>query len=352
MKHSSPASPPDADAGLIRAPDSPLEETLRLARVVAPKGCPVFLRGESGSGKELLARFLHQRSGRAAGPFVAVNCAAISPHLIESELFGHRKGAFTGAWEDHPGKFRLAEGGTLFLDEVGDMPPEVQTRLLRVLQEKMVSPVGERREYPVDFRLVCATHRDLGREVREGRFREDLYYRLNVVDIRIPALRERSMDIPLLVRAFLSAQIPGGEVNEAMAALPPFLLALPFPGNVRELRNLVDRYCVMRELGGGWDSAAQAAARSPDSTRETSVRYLPLDLPGLPPAPAARPPDAATAPLRRIRNSRVTDGEILRALGQCGYHRARTSLLLGISRRALQYRLAKMQRIGPGFAPR
>jgi two-component system response regulator PilR (NtrC family) len=319
-----------AEASLVRAPGSPLEETLRMAAAVAPRNCPVFLRGESGSGKELLARFLHERGGRAAGPFVAVNCAAIPPHLIESELFGHRKGAFTGAVEDHPGRFRMAHGGTLFLDEVGDMPAEVQTRLLRVLQEKVVSPVGERRDYPVDFRLVCATHRDLRAEVEAGRFREDLFYRFNVIEIRIPPLRERPMDVPALARRFLGAGLDREDADRALAALPAEAAGLPYPGNVRELRNLIERYLVLRDLGLGWEEAI-APFRQVISVLPRAASG------GVPPeGTGARGPETA------MRNSRVTDGEILGALQACGYHRTRASEHLGITRRALQYRLAKM----------
>jgi two-component system response regulator PilR (NtrC family) len=317
----------------IHAPGSPLEPALRLAEAAARRDCPVFLRGESGTGKEVAARFLHSRSARAQGPFIAVNCAALPHHLIESELFGHRKGAFTGAVADSPGKFRLAHGGTLFLDEIGDMPADVQTRLLRTLQEKTVSPVGDGRELPVDFRLVCATHRDLRREVREGRFREDLFYRINVLEIRLPALRDRPMDIPLLLRHFLSALLPAEAAAEALASFPSGFSALPFPGNIRELRNLAERFCVVREMGGGWAQAAMA----PDE----SVSYsetVPFPEPGKAPDPAVS---------ETLRNSRLSDREILRALDACGYHRARASSLLGITRRALQYRLAKMVRTNP-----
>ena len=317
-------------AGLVMAPGSPLEASVRLAAVAATRDCPVFLQGESGSGKELMARFLHRRSGRSGGAFVPVNCAAISPQLIESELFGHRKGAFTGALEDNPGRFRLAAGGTLFLDEVSDMPLDVQTKLLRALQEKTVSPVGERREIPVDFRLVCATHKDLRRAVAEGRFREDLYYRIAVVEIRLPPLRERTGDILPLLRSFLAGEIGAREADDALADLPPAVLALPFPGNVRELRNLVERYSVLREMGGGWEEAAGVSS----------------GLPGRPETCPTSDPDGISAdeagPSGRVRNSRVTDGEILDALSACGWHRTRASGRLGITRRALQYRLAKM----------
>lgn len=323
-------------AGLIRAPGSPLEDALRLAEVAARSACPVFLRGESGSGKEMVARFLHRHSPRAAGPFVAVNCAALPPGLIESELFGHRKGAFTGASSDSPGKFRLAQGGTLLLDEIGDMPLEVQTRLLRVLQEKTVSPVGDNREHPVDFRLICATHRDLLRAVTQGLFREDLYYRLDVVQIAIPPLRARPLDIPPLVEHFLSSLLPPREAQSAAADFPDCLLSHAFPGNVRELRNLVERYTVMRGVGWGWKEAAGPMA---SAFRDDPIAGVSEMLPGRPEKESL---PGVSDPLRRIRNSRVSDGEILGALAACGHHRARASTLLGISRRALQYRLAKM----------
>lgn len=321
--------------GMIHAPGSPLEDTLRLAAAAAKRDCPVFVRGESGSGKEMLAQYLHAGGPRARGPFVAVNCAALAPGLIESELFGHRKGAFTGAVADNAGRFRQADGGTLFLDEIGDMPLEVQTRLLRALQEKRVSPVGDAREYPVDFRLVCATHRDLRAAVAEGRFREDLFYRLNVLEVPLPPLRERPGDIRALMGHFLSGLLPPDEAERAMETFPPRLITLPYPGNIRELRNLAERFCVLREMGGGWSEAV--------------TQMLP-EAPGKRPIPGASADaapdtsaDAADAPARsRIRNSRVSDDEIFHALDVCGHHRGRASGLLGISRRALQYRLAKM----------
>ncbi len=321
--------------GLVYAPGSPLEATLRLADAAARRDCPIFLRGESGSGKEVLARFLHSRGGRVRGPLVAVNCAALPHSLIESELFGHRKGAFTGAVSDNPGRFRQAHGGTLFLDEIGDMPLEVQTRLLRALQEKTVTPVGDNREYPVDFRLICATHRDLKREVFEGRFREDLFYRLNVVEIRLPPLRERPGDVPPLLRHFLSSMLPREEAEAALKSFPRALLSLPFPGNVRELRNLAERFCVLRELGCGWADAI------PGMEGGMEGGMVPE---GFPPRPMASPIPESSGIRERIRNSRHSDREILHALDVCGHHRARASGFLGISRRALQYRLAKMGR--------
>jgi transcriptional regulator with GAF, ATPase, and Fis domain len=275
----------------------------------------------------MVARLLHRLSPRSKGPFVAVNCSALPEALIESELFGHRKGAFTGAHEDTLGKFRLAHGGTIFLDEIGDMPLDVQTRLLRVLQEKTVSPVGDHREIPVDFRLICATHRHLRRAVIDGLFREDLYYRLNVVQIKIPPLRERPMDIPLLIQYFLLALIPPPEAEAVALTIPNTLLSLPFPGNIRELRNLVERYVVMRQLGWSWFEAIESQEESENRQIQPESHSL---------------PESGLNPASPVRNSRVSDTEILGALATCGHHRAKTSTLLGISRRALQYRLAKM----------
>ena len=231
------------------AADSPMEQVLKMASALARRSCPILIRGESGTGKEVLAGLLHAHSARASGSFVAVNCAAIASSLIESELFGHRRGAFTGAHSERPGRIRQADGGTLFLDEIGDMPLELQARLLRVLQEKSVCPVGGDVEVPVDFRIVCATHRDLSAEVHAGRFREDLYYRLRVLELRLPPLRERRMDIPFLLRRFLGELIEPGEVTHALAELPVEILRHSFPGNVRELRNLAERYAALREIG-------------------------------------------------------------------------------------------------------
>jgi two-component system NtrC family response regulator len=290
---------------------------------MARRDCPVLVSGESGTGKEVLAQFLHRHSLRAKQPFGAVNCAAMSSGLVESELFGHRRGAFTGALSDRPGRIRQADGGTLFLDEIGDMPLELQARLLRVLQEKTVCPVGGDVEIPVDFRLICATHRDLAVEVRAGRFREDLYYRLRVLELRLPPLRDRPMDIAFLLGRFLTPLVGSGEAIKAVETLPSIVLRHPFPGNVRELRNLAERYAALREVDGGWESALDAGVPSPSC-------------PGSAPNRAVRDSTG-------LRNSRLSAGDILSALEACGYHRSRTAAKLGVSRRALQYRLAGMQ---------
>jgi len=210
---------------------------------VAKTEMTVLLMGESGTGKELVARAIHTNSARARGPFITVNMAAIPKDLIESELYGHEKGSFTGAVERRPGKFELATGGTLFLDEIGEMPIELQAKLLRVLQEREVDRVGGNRPLPVDVRIVAATNADLARSVEEGRFRRDLYYRLAVVPIRLPPLRERDGDVVLLARHYVTkygAQLKGRAVTLAREA-EPLLASHPWPGNVRELQNVIQR---------------------------------------------------------------------------------------------------------------
>lgn len=219
-----------------------MEDLLGQAKLVAATRSNIFIHGESGTGKELLARAIHRASPRADRPFVAVNCGAIPEALLESELFGHVKGSFTGAVRDHQGLIQGADKGTLFLDEIGDTPPSFQVKLLRVLQERVLRPVGGSREIEVDVRIISATHRDLSAMVEEGAFREDLYYRLNVVFLRLPTLAERREDIPLLCRHFLTelAALSGKRVNDFAPAAMDLLVAAPWPGNVRQLYNVVE----------------------------------------------------------------------------------------------------------------
>ena len=222
-------------------------EVLKLAEHVAPTDSTVLIQGESGTGKEVVARYIHNLSMRADGPFLSINCGALPENLLESELFGHVKGSFTGAVRDKQGLFAAARGGTFFLDEVGEMPPSLQVKLLRVLQEREVIPVGATESIPVDVRIVAATNRELEEEIRRGNFRSDLFYRLNVFPIRVPPLRERRSDIPLLVAHFLAhfqrrlAKPLKGVTPESMEQLQRY----SWPGNIRELQNVIERSCVL-----------------------------------------------------------------------------------------------------------
>jgi transcriptional regulator with PAS, ATPase and Fis domain len=232
--------------------DHPLIEKIgHLVRRVAPTDATVLIMGESGTGKELIARALHNESSRADRPFIPVNCGAIPAELLESEMFGHERGAFTGAVGQRAGMFQLANGGTIFLDEIAEMSPHLQVKLLRVLQDREIRPVGGDRSHKVDLRVVAATNKDLAAEVEAGRFREDLYYRLQVIPIVMPPLRERRSDVPLLVRHFLDkhnrkrAGRPVVITDEAMVHLWEY----DWPGNVRELENLIERLVILSEDG-------------------------------------------------------------------------------------------------------
>ncbi|MFT4266956.1 MAG: sigma 54-interacting transcriptional regulator [Xenophilus sp.] len=226
---------------------SRMAEVLAEARMVAQSDASVLLRGDSGTGKEVLARAIHKASDRARKPFVAVNCGAIPEALLESELFGHVKGAFTDAHANHKGLFQQADGGTLMLDEIGDMPPALQVKLLRVLQERAVRPVGATQAITVDVRIISATHRDLDAAMASGQFREDLYYRLNVVTLTLPALADRREDIPLLANHFLHKL--AGKYGKRLSGLAPealkALTTAPWPGNVRQLFNVVEQVCAL-----------------------------------------------------------------------------------------------------------
>ena len=223
-----------------------MEELLSQAHMMANSNASVFIQGQSGTGKELLARAIHRASPRAAKPFVAVNCSAIPEQLLESELFGHRKGAFTGATHDHKGLFQAADGGTLFLDEIGDMPAAFQVKLLRVLQEHQVRPVGSVESITVDVRIISATHRNLEQVTESGEFREDLYYRLNVVNLEIPILADRREDIPLLANHFLQMlNSDEGRVKGFSAEAMELLMSASWPGNIRQLYNVVEQAVVL-----------------------------------------------------------------------------------------------------------
>jgi Nif-specific regulatory protein len=294
-----------------------LRTVVDTARAAAAARTTVLLLGESGVGKEVLARALHRWSPRVDGPFVAVNCVALTPELLESELFGHEKGAFTGAVSQTKGKFELADGGTLFLDEVGDLAPHLQAKLLRVLQEREFQRVGGSRDIRVDVRVVAATNRDLREAMRTGRFREDLYYRLNVVAITIPPLRERKDDIPALAERFLVRY--AREVNRAPCRLSEealqALMAHDWPGNVRELQNAIERAVVL----------APGPVLAPrDFPPEITARPSASHEPGAPPAVALDdlPLHEAVDALKRTR--------IRAALTRAGGNQTRAARLLGM----------------------
>lgn len=247
---------------------SPLmEEILNQARLVSASDASVFIHGESGTGKELLARAIHLASPRARGPFIAVNCSAIPENLLESELFGHKKGSFTGATRDHEGLFKAANGGTLFFDEVGDMPLTFQSKLLRALQERVVRPVGSTESEPVDVRIISATHMDLNEAVHQKEFREDLYYRLNVVSLEMPPLSHRREDIAILANHFLEklCQTGGKPVMTLSQEAMELLMSASWPGNVRQLYNVIEQVAVLSTTPLIPGSLVQRALRSPSS---------------------------------------------------------------------------------------
>jgi len=263
--HSAQRGSPQAWQTQIISRSSRMAETLAEAQMVAHSDASVLLRGESGTGKELLAHAIHQASARASKPFIAVNCGAIPEALLESELFGHVKGAFTDAASNHKGLFQAADGGTLLLDEIGDMPPALQVKLLRVLQEREVRPVGASQSIPVDVRIISATHRDLDAAMAEGEFRADLYYRLNVVTLTLPPLSERREDVPLLANHFLH-QLAKKYDKRLSGFAPEALKALTtaaWPGNVRQLYNVVEQVCALSTTPLVPLALVQRALRSP-----------------------------------------------------------------------------------------
>ncbi|SEQ42574.1 DNA-binding transcriptional response regulator, NtrC family, contains REC, AAA-type ATPase, and a Fis-type DNA-binding domains [Solimonas aquatica] len=315
---------------LVRAPDSPLAEVCRLAQLVARYDLAVLLQGESGTGKELLARAIHYASPRTTGPFVMENCAALPDNLLESELFGHKRGSFTGAFQDHIGLFQRANGGTIFLDEIGDTSPTFQVKLLRVLQEGELRPVGGSQAIAVDVRVIAATHRDLEAEVRAGRFREDLYYRLAAFPLVVPALRERSMDLPVLAESILQqaaqdlAKPAKGFSEEAMACL----LAYPWPGNIRELRNEIYRALTLgQELVIGAEVLSPRVLRGRLST--DSAEPVALNLP--------------QGGSLQERLSAMEAVILKETLLRCRWNKTQAAAELGLSRVGLRQ---KLQRLG------
>jgi DNA-binding NtrC family response regulator len=308
-----------------------MERVFERVRVVAPAPTTVLIIGESGTGKELIANAIHGHSPRAPGRFVALNCGAIPGEILEAELFGHEKGSFTGAHQRRVGKIEAADGGTLFLDEISELSPDLQVKLLRVLEDRRITRVGGNDEIPVDFRLVAATNRNLEDEVTHGRFRRDLYYRLKVVTIALPALRQRTEDIPLLVNHFIEQF--NERLERQVTSVSPALLAIlkqhQWPGNVRELRNVVENLVLF--------------ARGHELTPED----LPPDYRRSPEAAVLEPGpgEMAWSPRPMAEVERET---ILRTLEYTSGHRARAAQLLGIGLRTLQRKLKEYGVVGAG----
>ncbi len=294
---------------------------------------PVYISGESGSGKEIVARLIHSRGPRASGPFIPVNCGAIPHELMESELFGHTKGSFTGASDDKTGLFQAARGGTLFLDEVADLPLSMQVKLLRAIQEKAVRPIGASSEIATDVRVLSATHKDLAKEVAENRFRSDLYYRINVIGLHVPSLRERRQDIPLLAN-FILQRLAGSDTNEVHKlsdAAMDALSAYSFPGNVRELENVLERACTL---------CSGNTIEVDDLRLNQGIEIEPRQevRPEAGPPPVEEAFGDLDAYLENIEREVLT-----RALEQSRWNKTAAAKLLGISFRSLRYRLKKLE---------
>lgn len=298
---------------MVLGESSKMRQVISMVDKVAQSDVTVLIRGESGTGKELVAEAVHSRSSRSAGPLIVVNCAALTETLLESELFGHEKGAFTGAIKRKLGRFELAHRGTIFLDEVGDISPALQVKLLRVLQEKKFVRVGGTETIAVNVRLIAATNRNLEQAIQDGRFREDLYYRLSVFPITVPPLRERPEDIPPLVDHFLKAR--GRSLDDMDKRALGQLVAYRWPGNVRELENVIERAVI---LAG-------------------SKRIGPSHLPFLALAEAPGPSARGELNLEKLERE-----SILRALSQTGNNKSEAARLLGITRRALYSRMEKL----------
>jgi DNA-binding NtrC family response regulator len=304
---------------------SAMQEVLAKVERVAPTNSTVLLGGESGVGKDMIARAIHEHSRRASGPFIKINCTAIPENLLESELFGYEKGAFTGAVAAKPGKFELADKGTIFLDEIGDVPGSIQVKLLRVLQEREFERLGGTKTLKVDVRVVAATNQDLRAALEEGTFREDLYYRLNVVPISIPPLRQHKEDIPYLADFFLErfAREAGKNLDGITPAAMKVLTDFHWPGNVRELENIIERAVVMangEKVDVGDIQLDTAPARLPAASDGTAAPFLPVG----------------------ITLEEHEDELIREALRRAGGNKSQAARMLGLSRNALRYRLSKI----------
>jgi formate hydrogenlyase transcriptional activator len=326
---------------------SGLRETMRLAERIAVTHSTVLIQGETGTGKELIARAIHRLSPRHDGPLVRVNCAAISSQLVESELFGHEKGAFTGAVQQRAGRFEQAHGGTLFLDEVGELPLETQAKLLRVLQERELERVGGNATLKVDVRVIAATNRDLRALVRDGGFRSDLYFRLDVVPIRVPRLRERRSDIPALADHFLLQleQRWGRQLGRLSERALDELLAYEWPGNVRELANVIERAAILND-GGPIEVPSELLAFAAEAElsggTSTAPRVTPAsverELPGPAPARAEREPLPKLADIERAHILRALEAARWRLAGPDG-----AGAVLGMHPNTLRHRMKKLR---------
>ena len=331
LKLSRPVSRRGSDGEQAAAPALPvligvsplMQATRALIDRLARSQAPVHISGESGSGKELAARLVHMKGSRQDGPFVAVNCGAIPENLMESEFFGYRKGAFTGAAADRDGFFQAANGGTLFLDEVADLPLQMQVKLLRAIQEKKVRKVGATSEEPVDVRIISATHRNLADQVKGGAFRQDLYYRLNVIELRMPSLREMREDIPMLAVTVLERQCAGEQPPRLTEDAQAQLVSYDFPGNVRELENILERALA---LASGNDITAADLQLAPRSVA----------------AEVADATDQGTGLPLQERLDAIERKAIFDALEQTHYNRTAAAKVLGISFRALRYRMERL----------
>ncbi len=321
----------------------PMRQLREMIARVARSQAPVHIAGESGTGKELVARLIHLSGPRSEGPFIAVNCGAIPGELMESEFFGHKRGSFTGAVADKKGLVQSADGGTLFLDEVADLPLHMQVKLLRVIQEKAVRPVGETEEQGVDVRLLSATHKRLADLVAQGAFREDLYYRINVIELGVPSLRERPGDIPELAADILArlARRTGSEPVELTPEALEVLCAYSFPGNVRELENILERALTLSV--GGKIRAEEIRLRAvPRVEAATAPAAAPPAAPvGLAPPSGAAPPATGAGALEDQLEGMEREA-IMRALEQTRYNKTAAARLLGVTFRALRYRIKKL----------
>ncbi|MEZ5493510.1 MAG: sigma-54 dependent transcriptional regulator [Pseudomonadales bacterium] len=329
LKLQKPEVGSDSDSEVLLGDSDAMQRLRTQITKLARSQAPIYIHGESGSGKELVARSIHAKGSRASAPFVAVNCGAIPSELMESEFFGHKKGSFTGATADKQGLFQAAHGGTLFLDEVADLPLDMQVKLLRAIQEKCVRPVGAEKEVAVDVRVLSATHKNLAEETQAGRFRQDLFYRINVIELAVPPLRDRGDDILLLAHRFLEQfakemQLPAARLSEdAMSALQHYA----FPGNVRELENILERAFTLCDNDVIYAADLHLGAKNNESLALPAVSQMEV-------------PEGIEELDTYLEN--IERGIITRALEANRWNKTATAQKLGISFRQLRYRLKKL----------